>query len=255
MIILSSIRPLTIDTSPSKQMVQFGEMFLAHPMIAGLRVSLSKAIPIPEGGYKIDEYLGKDFNDIDILHKQFFPILTIFLPKTLLHQFNLTDEWLRFIAIAIFFNAIVDLNKNPGFLDDKPFVFVAGKKNIAAKLHDFEGQEILALLVPFHSSKQQYHQWIDNHWTEVERAMDHHLVKSVPFLDYLQNYSLGLEIESLRKQDKTFKQISDILSSKYPDDDRLCDYGQIKIIHKRFLEKQGDFSGGLNTLFSSIGNI
>lgn len=253
--IISNIHPITIDPNPSKQMVQFGEMFLGNQLIVKLRDSISKILPIPNGGYPLDKYIGKDFDEIDVLNKQFFPLLTIFLPKTLLHQFNLTDTWLKFVAMAIFFDAIIDLNQNPGFLDNEPIVFMAGKKNIAAKLHDFEGKEVVALIIPFHSSKQQYHDWIDAHWQEIESSMDHHLAKTIPFLDFLQNYSIGVEIEGLRKQKKTFKQIADILSTKYPHDERLCDYGQIKVIHKRYVEKQGDFSSGLNTLFSAVGNV
>lgn len=254
MIILKSINPIEISDNPSPEVVQFAEKWITSPPVLALKAYLSPLLKIPPEGFDITSCLGKNYDDLQVFNNPLVSMLTVSLPQSLLAKYNLTGVWIKFFLLSAYFNVVVDVVTNPGFLDGFPITFAVGKKAISSKLFDLGEDEAIGLLLPFHSSKSRVHKWIDDHWTEIETAMDHNFVKDVPLLSVMKNWSLGKEIEELKQAKNTYKQIAVIMTDKYPDDERLCDLDQIKKIHKRYLDSKSSFDPGFVRLLSLVGD-
>lgn len=248
--ILSSINPITISDNPSEKMVQFAKMWIASPPITEFHKRLSPLLKIPPQGFDITPYLGVNFDDIELFKNPFASMLAIGLPDSILKKFNLTESWLHLVLLTVYFNAVLDLEANPGFLEGFPITYAVGKKEIASKLFDLGDNEAIGLLLPFHVSKARVHKWIDDNWSYIDQAMDSNFTQDVPWLQVMKNWSLGQEIEELRSKKMTFGKISDYLSDKYPDDERVCDTDQIKKILKRYLESKTSFDSGFTNFLS-----
>lgn len=253
-VIIKSLHPITIQDNSSDEMRQFAEKWMSSGLIQHLRSQFAQIAPIPENGFELTPYIGRDVGEIKEFNQKHFQMVSIGLPKALLHQYNLGESWLWLLMFSLYFNAVIDLEENPAFLDKDPILFVAGKKEIAKKLFDFEGREVVALLLPFHTSRHQIHDWIDKHAKEMERAMDNKLGKAMPLFEYLQNWSIGQEIEFLKKQGLSYKEISIKLTDKYPMDKRMCDFDQIKKLLKRYQEIKDSFDEHFKALLAYAGD-
>lgn len=255
MVILKSLNPLAINENPSEKMLQFAHMWIASPPVVEMRKYLAPLWKLPPQGFDITPYLGKNFDEIEYFQNPYYAMLTIGLPDSILKKYNLTDAWTKLMVLTIYFNAVLDVEVNQGFVEGFPITFAVGKKAITNKLFDLGEDEAIGLLLPFQISKAQLHKWIDEHWEEIDAAMDNDFVKDIPWLETMKNWGLGKEIDELKQHGFTYKKIADILSDKYPHDERVCDIDQIKKIHKRYLDSKDHFDSGFTRFLSMAGDM
>jgi hypothetical protein len=229
---LKSVSPVTILDKPSKQTVVFLEKFLAVPEISQAIESVEKQLHTTQ---KIDIHAveGKDLLAHPFFQTDYASFLLKALPKQALAQFNVSDDWMMQLVLIMFFDAVIDLEYFQAMIDRK-FEFVLGKKNISGRMFEYP-QELGAILIPYNSNKQQLKDWIDSNWQDIEEQMDHALIEFQPFLKEYQNLEIGKEIDELKKEKLSYKEISIKLVDKYPNDSRLTDYSNVKKMHHRYL--------------------
>lgn len=241
---LKSIKPITIIDNPSNRSKEAVLKFIKDPFFNSRVSTIRKQLSLPEGGADIKLIEGKDLLEPTVA-PQFISVFLQLFPKQLVDRYGLAEDFMVNIALLVYFNSFIALEYFEGLVE-RDFEFVPTKALTAYKLHTFK-HEVGTILIPYHSSKQKFKDWIDKNWENMEQDMDNHLFEGTGILEIHKNTILGEEIDSLLKEEKTFPDISTILTDKYPEDKRLTDPEQVRIIHKRYLEALAQFSTQFST--------
>lgn len=225
---LSSLDPIMIESNPSDLSVSFAK---------GLSESLAfrkgqKALAKEKYGLGqklLYANLGKSFYDLSLGEKarQYFQALPgcNLLDKT--KPLSLIDS----LALLLAFNAFIDTR----YLQNKSFplfVYVSGKETIANLVAKYPIPQLSVILIPHNTSQTELTEWIQDNWQEIEagnKQLGKFVTRKLP-----KNLEIGVEIGEWLDQHKTYKEIATILFDKYPKDDRLADYNQVKTIHSRY---------------------
>lgn len=182
--------------------------------------------------FSILDHIGENFFDLPICKDPILIKIWSETPDCNLHLGKVKTNQDNTLLLHLF-NFMIDI-KNVEQTGLPLFTLLHGKKNIILTLSNFEGEEISSILIPFQTNKNEMHQWIDDNWHNIQKN-GKKLRKFIP--RYIPiNLPIGQEIHKLRSKKLTFAEISNKLSEKYPDDERLMDENQIKLIFHRFKE-------------------
>lgn len=147
-----------------------------------------------------------------------------------LHQkkvVSVVDQQLLLLYFGIYLD---DPSLNKGKAE--VFKFIYGKDKVLQFIKNYPIQTVGAIIVPFHTTKVELLRWIDDHWDEINKLSK--LPECVS--DHLpNNLKVGVEINQLLSEKHTYAEIADRLSEKYPEDARLMDESQIKVIYHRLI--------------------
>jgi len=243
-VFLKSIKPITIIDNPSNRSIEAVLKFIKDPFFISRVTSIRKQLNLPESGADIKVLEGKDLLEPTVAPEFISLFLQIF-PKQLVDRYGIAEDFMVNITLLVYFNAFIALEYFEGLVE-RDFEFVPTKALTAYKLHTFK-HEVGTILIPYHSSKKKFKDWVDKNWENMEKEMDNHLFEGTGILEVHKNAVLGEEIDSLLKEEKTFPEISTTLTDKYPEDKRLTDPEQIRIIHKRYIEELAQFSNQFPT--------
>lgn len=203
------------------------------------------------GSFSINDYIGDNFFDLPIFKHLSMVTSWKDIPDCNLHLREVKTEQDNTLLL-FYFNFMVDMKS----IEQKGlplFTLLHGKQNIVSTLSNFESEEISSILIPFQTSKEELHQWVDDNWHNIQKNGEK-LPEFTP--SYIPiNLSIGQEIAELRSKKLTFAEISNKLSEKYPDDERLMDENQVKLIFHRFKEYFEESQKSIKILNSLKRNI
>jgi hypothetical protein len=225
---LKSLDPIAIEPNPSEVTISFAkalsdslEFRRGQKLLAKDKYGLGQELLYAE--------LGKSFYDLPLSDKasQYFSALPgcNLLDKT--KPLSLIDSLLLLLS----FNAFVDTRylKNNSF---PLFRYVFGKEEIGSLVKQYPIPQLSAILIPHNTSQAEFITWVKDNWQEIEdgnKKLGKFVTRELP-----KNLEIGVEIGEWLDQSKTYKDIAGILSDKYPSDERMADYNQLKTIHSRY---------------------
>lgn len=238
-VFLENVNPITILDNPSNRSKEAVLKFIKDDWFKKWVLLIRKQLNLPETGADIKELVGKNLYEPTVAPDYISLFLQIF-PKQLTDRYGLADDFTTNITLIIYFNAFIALEHFQGLIE-RDFEFVPTKALTAYKLHTYK-HETAAILIPYNSSKKKLKDWIDANWEDMEKQMDEHLFEGTGILKMHKNTILGEEIDNLYKENGTYPKVSTVLVDKYPNDLRLTDPEQVRIIHKRYLDSLEEFS-------------
>jgi hypothetical protein len=225
---LKSLNPITIESNPSELTISFAkglsekiDFRRGQKVLAKAKHGLGQAL--------LYANLGKSFYDLPlgVKARQYFQALpgSNLLDKT--KPLSLIDS----LALLLAFNAFVDTRylKNMSF---PLFKYVVGREEIARLVKQYPIPQLSAILIPHNTSQAEFITWVKENWQEIEtgnKQLGKFVTKTLS-----KNLEIGMEIGRWLDQGKTYKEIATILFDKYPKDERLADYNQVKTIHSRY---------------------
>jgi len=231
------VNPLIAVEKPSEKTLKFiNELELNTSMQAARTITRLQIIPT----ISLENELGKNFSDLSLteIEKNFF----IQMPECSLVNggpLSVADS----IALYYLYDAVIEYEAIESAT--KPLVFIAEKRQlglIAKKYPD----DVCGIVLPFNISQNELVDWIQQNWASIQKLVGE-LPKFKPA--YLpQNLEIGEEITKLKDQGQTFEEISNYLSEKYPDDSRMFDANQIKLIYHRHHEYLSESEQSLKRL-------
>lgn len=230
---LKGIDPVEFVEIPSEQTVAFVQNYLSTPELLERKKLLRKSLNITQS---LQEFLvpGENLLDHPAFNDNVIGQYIFAMSQISLEKHNVGSEWqIQFVLLQLF-DACIDFEYFQARIDSK-FEFLVGKKNIASRMFDYP-REVGAILVPYQSNKQQFKDWIDENWELMEKEMDQTLEEYTPFTKTYKNVELGREIDTLKKIGKTYDQIAEYFTDKYPEDQRLMDTNIVKTMHHRHLQ-------------------
>ena len=245
-IYLKGIKPVEFVEKPSEQTIAFVQNYIITPEYQMQKELLRKSLNLSES---LKELLvpGENLLEHPALNDTVIGQYIFAMSQVSFEKFNVGSEWQVQCMLLQLFDACIDFEYFQAFIDSK-FEFLIGKKNIAGRMFDYP-QEVGAILVPYQSNKQQLKNWIDDNWELIEQKMDKTLEEHIPFTKIHKNVELGKEIDELKKSGKTYDEISEYFTKKYPEDQRLMDTGGVKVMHHRHLKLVAKLQKQLPNLF------
>jgi len=238
-VFLKSVNPITIIDDPSNRSKEAVLKFIKDEWFENWVLTIRKHLNLPENGADIRLVEGKYLFEPTVAPHYISIFLQLF-PKQLIDRYGLAEDFMVNITLMVYFNAFIALEYFQGFVE-RDFEFVPTKALTAYKLHTFK-HEVGTILIPYHSSKRKLKDWIDKNWDNVEKQMDEHLFEGTGILEMHKNTVLGEEIDTLLKQVKTYPKVATKLIDKYPEDKRLADPEQVRIMHKRYIDDLASFA-------------
>lgn len=235
--VLKSINPITVLNHPSKKTIEYLAKLLQEPEYNNFLKIIHLHGNIPEEGFDIKKYIGKNFFKIPAFNNKLILYSLQNTAHDLSKNVGLSDDFNTQILLLLFFNAFIDVEFFDGYITT-PVQFILGKKNITSQLFDYP-QDVGAIIIPFSMSKTSLIKWIrdDRNWKNIQDQIDNNLTTNPYLLRLHKNTELALEIVDLKDNKKlTFSKISNLLSDKYPDDDRLKSENGIKKIYYDYKE-------------------
>lgn len=228
---LKSLSPIEVfEKTPKKIQEELLSLFTNEQFKSGQKYLIEKFPQL--NSFSIHDHIGENFFDLPICKDSGLIESWRNIPDCNLHLGKVETEQDNSLLLY-FFNFMVEV-KSVEQNGLPLFTLIHGKQNIVSTLSNFESEEISSILIPFQTSKEELHQWVDDNWHNIQKNGEK-LPEFTP--SYIPiNLSIGQEIFQLRNKKKTFEEISIELSEKYPEDERLADYNQVKIIFHRFKE-------------------
>lgn len=228
---LKSLSPIEVFEKTPKKIQEILDSFSKNEKFQLGRKAFIQQFPQLDS-FSISDHIGENFFDLPIFKHLSMVASWKDIPDCNLHLREVKTEQDNTLLL-FYFNFMVDV-KNMEQKGLPLFTLLHGKQNIISTLSNFDGEEISSILIPFQTSKEELHQWVDDNWHNIQKNGEK-LPEFTP--SYIPiNLSIGQEILQLRNKKKTFEEISIELSEKYPEDERLADYNQVKIIFHRFKE-------------------
>jgi len=238
-VFLKSVNPITIIDNPSNRSKEAVLKFIKDEWFENWVLTIRKYLNLHENGADIKLIAGKNLFEPTVAPNYLSIFLQLF-PKQLIDRYGLAEDFMVNITLMVYFNAFIALEYFQGFVE-RDFEFVPTKALTAYKLHTFK-HEVATILIPYHSSNKKFKEWVDKNWDSMEKQMDEHLFEGTGILEMHKNTVLGEEIDTLLKKVKTFPKVATKLIDKYPEDKRLADPEQVRIIHKRYTDDLASFA-------------
>jgi len=173
--------------------------------------------------------LGKNFSDLELsekarLHFSSIPTCKLLIPDS---KYSLIDS----LMLLVSFNAMIDVRylRNMSF---PLFSFVSGREEIEKRVADYPVGELSAILISHDTSRTELVTWIEENWKEIKE--DNKKLGKFQTTHIPKNIELGEEIGKLLDEGNSYSEIAKIMSERYPDDERMADYNQIKTIYSRY---------------------
>ncbi len=151
----------------------------------------------------------------------------------LTQHYNLPSDFRKQFFMLIAFNAFQNI------YTQLPFLFMATKVDILDEVQKSK-DPIGALLIYEQTSKNQLIKWIEDNWSIIKDLM-----QDLPIVSHQKSTILDIskEIADLReKKSMTYKEISNYLYEKYPDDERVTDEVWVKETYKRYKDRVQAFT-------------
>lgn len=228
---LKSLSPIEVFDPIPEKVQEIFNLFLADKQFQLRKNFFIQKFP-QINSFSIKNHIGENFFDLPVSKDLSLMEYWRKIPNCNLHLGKVETEQDNSILLDLF-NLIIEVKKVEQ--NGLPlFTLLHGKQNIVSTLSNFESEEISSILIPFQTSKEELHQWVDDNWDNIQKNGEK-LPEFTP--SYIPiNLSIGQEIAELRAKKLTFAEISNQLSEKYPDDERLMDENQVKLIFHRFKE-------------------
>lgn len=247
---LKSLSPIEVLDPIPEKVQEILNSFVTNEQFQSGRKSLAQQFP-QINSFSIHNHIGENFFDLPICKDLSLIESWRNIPDCNLHLGKVETEQDNSLLLY-FFNFMVEV-KSVEQNGLPLFTLLHGKQNIVSTLSNFDGEEISSILIPFQTSKEELHQWVDDNWHNIQKNGEK-LPEFTP--SYIPiNLSIGQEILELRDKKLTFAEISNQLSEKYPDDERLMDENQVKLIFHRFKEYFEESQKSIKILNSFKRNI
>lgn len=238
-IYLQSTDPITLLDKPSPESIEIVANFINNPVFNTFITNMRLNFRMPENGLDIKKQVGKPLTKspqagVDFIVWSIYLVVDNMRASLGLHE-SMVDQF----VLLICFNAWIDFKYFKGFIS-YPIQFVLKKREIASKMFDYPN-EIGAILIPYATTKHQFIKWIEENWkNEIESKLENtDNLTSNPFLIRLhRSIEISTEIIQLRdRENKSFSEISSILTDKYPNDDRVQSEEWVKETYYFFKDK------------------
>lgn len=228
-IYLKLVSPITESIKVSASTKEFVEKQLQDQKYRNLKKQLLPHFP-ELIDFSIQDHIGKNISDIPLFQSDRMKSLFSTLPAC-----NLANGKVATVQdnayTLLFFNFVVDLGSLEP-LDTKLFAFRHGKDQILNTVSNYPNQKLSVILMPLSTSKAEFQKWVDENWYKIEEAnrkLPKFTVTRLP-----KNLAIGEEIANMIGEEKSFSEISSLLSDKYPNDDRFKSEDTLKKIYKRY---------------------
>lgn len=239
---LSSISPVKIKEKPSDKSVQVVSALYSDPvtsqLISEFRTVYKKEIE------SLDIKVGEDLKtneEFNLLLKK----LIIPLGQNTVEQLGFHPDLIENIALLTVFNAFIDL-EDINIKLDYDIEFLANKDEIASKFWKYP-YEIAAIIIPYNATRRQVKQFIDKNGKEMDEKINYNLSNRLRFSHIYKNSLIASEIIHLKDyENKSFSEISTILTDKYPDNEGISDESVIRVIYDRFKKNYWNLNPQIN---------
>lgn len=150
----------------------------------------------------------------------------------MINYYNISKDYTFNFFILISHNAYIDFTP-----DDYAFIHYADYENIQSMILAM-GKPIGAILIGNNITKKQLKKWIDDNWEKsIFPSLQTLMPKRLSIKGTYTNAELDTEIYSLRLQNKSYRQISDILAIKLPMNENVLDVAWLKLRVSRYKKK------------------
>lgn len=158
----------------------------------------------------------------------------------LMLRYSLPSHYRFRLFLLVVFHTFVDIPEN----EEPDIVYLPDPGEIS---HYIEGMEenleqVSAIVLSSQTTKRELIDWIHANWHEIEPEMKKVLPIRPKKGKVYKNVSVAQEAFELRKEGKSYKDISDQLSEKYPGNQNVCDEAWIKNAVIRHQMKSKQFS-------------
>lgn len=234
MLVLRSLSPLTEEINPNKKTLDF---------IKKLEGSQEYQVfqrTRPEAILTLEDHLGENFSDLTFSESE----LALFKGSPDINLFSNSERTLSDVMIlAYLYDAVIDLRyiKKPS----SPLALLANKKQLLEVATHYP-YDLHSILLPFPMSQSELILWVKENWGQIRSATSQLETFTPTYIS--KNLETGHEIDQLKKQGLSFKQISEKLEEKYPEDERFLDYNQVRSIHQQFKKYWKDSENSINKL-------
>jgi len=225
---LKCLNPITVEPNPSDLTTTF-----AKRLSDSLEFRRAQKVRAKDkyglGQKLLYANLGKSFYDIPLNDKARLYFSS--LPGCNLLYKNKPLSLIDSLVLLLSFNAFVDTRylKNKSF---PLFRYIEGKESISKLVKQYPMPQLSAILIPHNTSQAELITWIKENWQEIgagNKKLGKFITRELP-----KNLEIGIEIGEWLDKGKTYKEIASILFDKYPSDERMADYNQLKTIHARY---------------------
>lgn len=233
--ILKSVEPIIVLDKPNPKTLEHLVKLINNETFSIYIDTLRTQNNLPKEGINIKELTGKNFSELPPINNSLSKLSFEYIAHELSTKMGISDDFNLNMLLLLFFNAFIDIDYFEGFITS-PIEFVIGRKNIAVSTYDY-AHEVGAIIIPYNVSQNTLVKWIEENWKSIQEQMN----KNITFNPYLlrlhKNTEIASEIVSLKdKEHKTFKEISDILTNKYPDNEYAPDGEWVKKVYYDYKE-------------------
>lgn len=235
--ILKSLDPITVLDDPNPKTIEYLAKLLQEPKFNEFLDVLHAQGNVPPGGISINAFLGQNFSDLPPIRNELIRSTLESTSHQLCQSIGLSDDFIIPLLLLIFFNAFIDVDYFEGFIT-APIQFILGRKQIASSMFDYP-HEVGAIVIPFNMSQRTLVKWIESkeNWESIQKQMDENLTPDPYLLRLHINTEIAVEIVELKdRQGKSYKEVADYLSEKYPDNNRVKDSEWVKKIYRDYKE-------------------
>lgn len=155
--------------------------------------------------------------------------------KGLVVQYNLPRDYQFCLYVFTICNAFINIWEDEK--QDMIYLPNAGEISNYIELIEELEDRTSAVMIGAQCTKEDFVNWLDKNWSEIERQMKTSLPESPRIGNSYQNIQIAQQILELRSEGKTFERISDILSKLYPENDSVNDPAWIKTTLYRHLRR------------------
>jgi len=232
-ILEADLPPYQITTTPSKVTLSFLSQLLNNPDFIQEITDISEEYGIRKPSL-LDAFENQRedvFAFYDFMKGSF---------DGLMFRFNLPNGYRFRLFLLIVFRSFIDIPE-----DEEPdIVYLSNPSDIAEYTKDLEEEIERVSAIAFGSTctKKELIDWINKNWADIKKDMDESLPTRPKLGKVYKNVTIAQEAYELRKEGKSYVEVSDILMEKHPDNQSVCDVGWLKNLVTRHIQKTKKFS-------------
>jgi len=159
--------------------------------------------------------------------------------KGLTVQYNLPQIYVFRFFVFMLCNAFINITDE----EKQDFIYLSDTSEISHYIRNIEEDEDRtgAIMIGSHCTKEDLIDWLNENWTDIDNRMKDMLPGYPRGGKLYKNITIAQQIHELHAEGKTYKQISDILSIKYPDNDTVYDPAWVKTTLSRYKKRNKAF--------------
>lgn len=161
-------------------------------------------------------------------------------------QFNLPEVYRYRFFLLVQFHVFIDIPEDA----ESGFIYIENVGEIARYIKELEDapEQSGAIMISNVCSKKELINWINANWDEMQKYMKDELPVRPKAGKVYKNIAIAQEAYELKKTNKSYEEISDILMEKYPENQAVCDPVLLKTIVSRHINRVKKFSLNFPTL-------